>query len=244
MAFRGEAAIASAGSQPYLTVTVSGIGGSGPQLGDMILLAALSSGGSVSFTFPSGFNAISGLSQIGINGSTSFAIALKIGTSSEPASYQVSVGTSGYMSLDCRVYSGRSGAFTNVAETLSTDAGTAPATLNVTGLTAASGDDVAMFVGFDNGWTNGAYTYHLSLPSGFANRIDPLPFGAVTFGTLLGSSDYANNPGGALGTLQPIFSSSAGSPDVYYGAFVLSMATASVSVSPSGPMPKQIYVMP
>ena len=244
MAFRGESAIASAGSQPYLTVIVSGIGGSGPQLGDMILLAALSSGGSVSFTFPSGFNAISGLSQIGINGSTSFAIALKIGTSSEPASYQVSVGTSGYMSLDCRVYSGRSGAFTNVAETLSTDGGNTPATLNVTGLTAASGDDVAMFVGFDNGWTGPTQISHLSLPSGFANRIDPLPFGAVQYGTLLGSSDYANNPGGALGTLYPIMSALSAASDVAYGAFVLSMATASVSVSPSGPMPKQIYVMP
>jgi hypothetical protein len=68
------------------------------------------------------------LSQIGINGIMSFAIALKIGTSSEPASYQVSASTSGHMSLDCRAYSGRSGAFTNVAETLSTDGGYMPAT--------------------------------------------------------------------------------------------------------------------
>jgi hypothetical protein len=101
-----------------------------------------------------------------------------------------------------------------------------------------------MFVGFDNGWTLAVQNYYLSLPSGFANGISPIPFAAVEFGTLLGSSDYANNPGGALGTLQPIMSATSATSDVHYGAFVLSMALASVSVSPSGPMPKQIYVMP
>jgi hypothetical protein len=200
------------------------------QANDIILISVNNGNNGSVQTYPSGFGAITGLSTQAISGSGNLSIQYKVATGSEPASYTVSSTATGFMTADLRVYSGRnaSSPFTATAATASTTSSGATVTLALTGVTAAVADDVVLFAGFGNGSVNSGSTFHLSLPTGFANREDPIPYANISFGTVMGSSDYANNPGGATGTLAPVATSDTSSFANYVG-FVLSMA-----VQPSG----------
>lgn len=233
MAFRGSAGQANSSTNANVVVTVSGIGGIGPQLNDIIFLFVDNGGGTTNtFTFPAGFNAIATLTNFGLsaNGSTTSGIAYKIGTASEPSTYTVSSSVTDMFCCDCRVYSGRntSSPFTNVARTLVAGGATCPLTTALTGVTSATGDDLIYFMGTGNGTWSATVTPGQTQQSGFGNS--DVVFANTNFSPPLFAGDMTNVASGASGTLTPIITAGgAGNSNVDYGAFVISLAIGQTS---------------
>jgi hypothetical protein len=107
-ALRGTAATANSSTASSISVTVSGIGGSGPQLNDIIIIFIEGGGGSSqTFAYPSGFSAIPGLSNIALTTGNTVGVAYKIGTGSEPSSYSIGYSTTDYLAARVWCFSGR-----------------------------------------------------------------------------------------------------------------------------------------
>lgn len=231
MAFRGSAATANASVGTSVAVTVSGIGGAGPQLNDIILMYVQGGGANghaETVTFPTGFNPITGLSPLydTSNGSTT-AIAMKVGTASEPTSYTATYGISDFLTSQVLVFSGRNTTtpFSAVAVTTETNASASPAPFALTGLTAVAGDDVVQIV-------NSAYyqgnAETFAPPAGYTNgRID---YATTTFSQVASSCSLINATAGATGTNGGVLTYGVG-PSVTYSAFQLSIALASAAAT-------------
>lgn len=233
-ALRGAASTSSTTTVSSISVTVSGIG---IQSGDIVLCAVNGGGASglATLTFPSGFSPISGLTQQKLSTNTAFAIESKTAGASEPSSYTFSSSATDYMTATCRVYSGRSGAITAETLTPSTTFGgsTSPQSLSISGLTAASADDVVLFVGIDNGRMNSGVTYTFALPTGFADgRTDYAA--STTFTPPIGSADDVNTSSGTTGTLSSSWSwTGTGNNASQYAGFLISLAASGSSVHPN-----------
>lgn len=235
MALRGIANQSNTTTSTTCVVTVSGIGGSGPQLNDIILLMINGGGGGTNtITFPSGFNTITGLTNINIGaGTDTMAIVYKIGTASEPATYTVTSSANDFQTVQCRCYSGRNttSTFSATAQTNSTAAGNTPLTCAITGLTAVANDDIVLLMGNSNNNTVAASGCGLTVPSGWAN--ESTGFGAVAFSTPVYGCDFVNNSGGATGTLAPVITASTLYSVNAYAGYVISLAQGSVGPPPS-----------
>src|ERR1700722_5474181 len=117
MALRGTASVSNTTTNATVTVTVTGIG----ILANDIVLLLVQSGGSTSntLTFPTGFAAITGLTNQAEGGATTQGAAYKVASGSEPSTYSVTANHTDFMTIECRVYSGRntSTPFTATAKT-------------------------------------------------------------------------------------------------------------------------------
>ncbi len=234
MALRGVASNANASAATSLSVTVSGIGGTGPQNGDVVFLfGSFGGSGTQTPTFPSGFVAIPNCTNQ--NNAYTFCGVYKIAGSSEPASYTVSGLVSDLHNLHCRVYSGRSATqFTATALTgVTAITNINSSTLSINGLTAAAGDDICMVLGFSVDWGT-SNTLTLTPPSGFGNAIT-FGNGASVFTALMGAMDRVNAPAGATGTL-PVPETFSQSESSNFAAFLISIA--------AGSQPPVSYAMP
>ena len=168
MALRGTA------SAPGLTGTshTINVGAIGIQPRDLILLCGTwtYTTSDPTPTWPSGFNPINGLADTALGGTGCWTgIVCKTAGPSEPSSYTVTTSASRIGSLQCRVYSGRSGVFTAVSSQPVTTVGAAPANYSIAGLTATAGDDVCCFIENSLGATPGTETFSPS--AGFGNAL-------------------------------------------------------------------------
>lgn len=226
MALRGIANQANTTTSTTCVITVNGIG---IQLSDIVLLF-INGGGSGTnvYTYPSGFNAISGLAGVNIGGgSTTMGCAYKVATGSEPSTYTITSNQTDFMTGHCRVYSGRntSSTFTATSSTGPTSTPSFPISYSATGVTAAAADDVVIWLATVGGNTTGE-TLGLTGPTGFGNQGSI--YGNVQFSPRIAYADYVNNPGGATGALTGSWTDPTGGSPISYGAYVLSLA-ASVS---------------
>lgn len=240
MALRGSATQVNTSPSATLSIAVSGIGGTGPQLNDIIVLAFSGGGGGGSaetVTFPTGFLPVTGLpAMYGAMTGITYAVAYKIGTGSEPSSYTVGASLTDYMTVDCWVFSGRSitAPFSAVAATSETAFPASPATLALTGLTAVAADDVLelAFLGYNPGFSGGSLVASLAAPAGYSNaRTDFDP--PTSFSQVLAGCTLINAAGGATGTNGGVvtYSGAGGSPLVSYAGFELSVAVAPAASS-------------
>jgi hypothetical protein len=234
MALRGTAGQGNTTASTTCVVTVSGIG---IQSGDIVLLVSDLGGdaGVNTATYPSGFIAVPGLSGIVINTSTALSIAYKVATGSEPSTYTVTSSSGSgadFISVQCRVYSGRNTAspFTAVSSTPTVNSAInnipPPLTTAITGLTAAASDDIVLFVATDNSGASGANGLGVTAPSGFSNVVSTL--GGVTFSPLIVGCDEVNSAGGSTGTLNPIITAATAS-NISYAGYVLSLSSSGSS---------------
>lgn len=229
MALRGSNNVSNTVDTTTIAVSVNTIG---IQQNDIVLLVGLQGGsGTLTPTFPSGFNAIPSLSNVNVNGSTLFA-AYKVATSSEPSSYTVTPGNSSTGTLHCRVYSGRntSTTFTAVASTGAQGPTTLPVTYNASAVTAAANDDVAAFYFTEP--PNSSDTFTFGTPSGFANGL------TSTSGTIwvpgAFSADHVNVSAGTTGSIGSAASDTDGK-SIMWAAYTLSLAASAATtlVTPS-----------
>jgi hypothetical protein len=210
--------------------------------GDLIVIAVLSSNvNTATFTWPSGFT------QQGIGASTGnfahssrFAVAVKRATASEPASYTVTV-VGGPLSVALAAsWTGRS----NITFTTVTPGGSnsgTNVTLNLSGGTAAAGDDIA-WLGM--GSANGAYT--ASAPTSYTSQATAGPGGNFDYINL---STRDNVSAGATGTISGSYAGSTGIDAfgivISLSSGLISGATSSSYTTPtlvSGDAGSQYYV--
>lgn len=225
MAYRGGASQVNTASGTSCAVTVTGIG---IQLNDVILIIPGTANSAKTFTYPTGFIAVPGLSNISItsNGSGTMGIAYKIATSTEVSASTLTTTTNdspGWMSCHVRVYSGRNTAspFSEVSTTGTTAATGNPLNFTLTGLTAVAGDDIVAVVGIN---ATEATTY-TTPPAGFANTA--LLDNGGNFMPNFAVADEVNSSGGATGNLTGAVATFGGSYG--YGGYVLSLAAPSAS---------------
>jgi hypothetical protein len=216
MALRGQATQANTTTNASVVVTH----GISIQSGDIIILTVNGGGGNANtFTWPSGFGAITGLTNIGLDtsGGCTCGINYKVAGGSEPSTYTVSSSATDFLTLHIRVYSGRntSSTFTATAQTARTAwTGSGKA---LTGLTAAASDDIVFLAWYNNNGTG--YSGYIQ-PTGFGNASQI--GGVVTFSPAAGVADFVNNSGGATGSLG--FSQGGSSLPTFYGGYVASLA--------------------
>jgi hypothetical protein len=222
-AYRGAASTVNATSGNSCVVTVSGIG---IQLGDVLLFIAGTANNSKTFTYPTGFSAVPGLSNINItsNGGGTIGVAYKIATSTEVSASTLTATTSdspGWLACHVRDYSGRntSSPFSAVATTATTAATGNPLNFTLTGLTAVAGDDVVSIVGINNATEATTYT---TPPTGFANTA--LLDNGGNFNPNFAAADKVNVSAGATGSLTGSIATFGGSYG--YAGYVISLAVA------------------
>jgi hypothetical protein len=241
MAFRGAASASSTSTTQTVNVNSIGI-----QLNDIVLLALANFIGNTP-SFPVGFTQVTGTSP-GVNdGNTVVLVYSKIATGAEPTSYSIT-GVSFGGSIACRVYSGRntSSPFTATQQS-SVGAAAFPITFSMTGVTAASNDDVVAFAADQISAATTTATLSFATGSGFGNgslgndTVDVAAFWII-------SEDAVNVAAGATGTIGGVLSVTAGAGPGQTGvlAQVISLAAGVVTppVPSRGPMPKQIYILP
>jgi hypothetical protein len=227
MAWRGSAGGTSVTTGDTVVITVNGIGGVGPQNGDLVILQALVGSGQT-ISCP-GFSSVSGLTAITETDSgQTYAVPLwKIAGPSEPSSYTISSSANnGAMAADCNVFIGRNptSPFTAVSQVAPT-AGPFPISIPIPGVTAAAGDDL-LFLAAD-GSNKGSNTSALSVPSGFGNVLDTNATATAAY-TTVHSCNQTNVAGGATGTVTGTITSASGA-NTNPGGFLLSLAQASSS---------------
>jgi hypothetical protein len=235
MALRGVASQGNTSASTTVTVTVSGIGGTGPQAGDIVLLMVGGGGGTTAtFTYPSGFAPISGLANQAVSGVGTQGIAYKVAGGSEPSSYTVTSSINDFQTVHCRVYSGRNtvAPFTATQASSTTFSGTSPETYAFTALTAAAGDDIVLQMG--NQYYDGTNAPGYAPPAGYGNGNSV--FGAAQFSPVITASDKLNASAGSSGTNGGVITV-AGATNLGYGTFALALAAGAAA-------PAQVPYMP
>ena len=231
MAVRGTVASASSSSTQTVTVTPIGI-----QLNDIVLLSVCSFAGNTP-TFPSGFAQVPGTSPAVNDGSAALYAFYKVATATEVAASTLSAtGASFGGAINCVVLSGRntSSPFTTQSQT-NHAAAAFPVTFSITGLTAAAGDDVVVFVGQDLTAGTTAATLSYTPSGGFTNGT----LGNDTVDTnaeWLASSVSTNVSAGATGTIAGSIAvtSGAGPGQTGYLAQVISIASGALPAISDG----------
>jgi hypothetical protein len=242
MAFRSSTNALGAGGVNTVVINTP----AGVALNDIIFVAVEDNGNTV--TWPSGFSAT--FAQWTCTGSShgragSWSCAWKLATGSEPSTYTVNVATggSGNIKAVAGAWSGR--ASTPGAAVVSSAAGNAvtPVTVTLTGYTAATGDDVLVFIGLAD--TDSAGSWATSNSIAYTTRQDLNDNGTFR-GGVLNISTIDNISAGATGTLHftetgsGLVATSGGDT----AGVVIPLPIPVVITPTSGPMARQIYVMP
>jgi hypothetical protein len=191
---------------------------------DVILLYIDGGGsGTNTYTWPSGFGVIPGISNVDIaSGFTTLGMNYKIAGGSEPSSYTITSSSDDFQTGHIRVYRGRNvlAPFTAVATTASTGVGAWPIAVAANGLTSASGDDIVLLLGATGNSTPTSPV--LTGPTGFIDQGSL--YGGVTFSPVIAFADLIMSSGGPTGTLSATWSNSGSGGPLAYGGYVLSLA--------------------
>jgi hypothetical protein len=220
MALRGSAtAINNAGGTSVMSVTVSGIGGVGPQANDNVLLIAAAQP-VVTLTTPSGFAL---LGNEGMNGSAwPFSVYWKLAGAGEPSSYSVTASSNCVGNLVCIVSTGRSTAQpTNIVLTADNFVNFTGSNLpmSLTGLTAVLHDDViCVFYNLEGGANSFTYT----TPTGFSNPGSVVDTSGVATECLFFAYD-ANVSAGATGAISTTATQTGAETGEHVGGVVISL---------------------
>jgi hypothetical protein len=219
MALRGTADQVNLSSATTVVVTVTPIG---ITLGDLILWGVVGGGGPAdTFTPPAGWNLLTGFTNQNLGGNATATCYFKVATATEVSASTLimTVSQNDFHAAVIAVFSGRSGAFTAIAQTAPVSGAASPVTFARTGVTAAAGDDIAVF-DFINGLGAASNTLTFTPPAGYGDALHPNP--SVSFAQTLCYCDFPGNGGGATGTLAGTLSNSS-SASANYGSLVVAM---------------------
>jgi hypothetical protein len=229
MALRGQAANSTTSPATSVTVTVSGIG----ILANDIVIFMMNSN-SPTLTPPSGFNPISGITQIsGIGGSTALMMWYLVAGGSEPSTYTATASSSDLQTGVVCVFSGRStSSIFDATQTQAAVGGPSPVGFSFTGFTPSqAGDDLLVFVGTNNFPT--VYASPLisaSAPAGFANSINS--YGSVAYSPVGSAISNQAISASATGTISGVETWTANTNEIYIGGFMVALSpTASNSAT-------------
>lgn len=235
MAFRGAASQANSSTSTSVVVTVSSIGGTGPQLNDIVLfyMDGGGGGGTSTLTPPSGFSAVPGITQT-LNFNTQNMVWYKVATASEPSTYTATSNVNDFHAAQVRVYSGRntSSPFTTVS-TFHVSSGSSPMSVDINGLTAAASDDLVIIGGLDN-QSNGTTNYSYTAPSGYANA--QMGTVNVAFATASFGADKVNASAGATGTVSGSLTFTGTGGDT--GGWLIALAVAAAGTTAPAQWPR------
>ena len=174
-AFRSCGAVASGTSVGASIASPSGVA-----LNDVVVLIVLYAT-TPTIALPSGFTDVTGsphqFNVVSRNDSSyKMSISTRIASASEPASYSITwTGSYPWLGVSC-AFSGRNTSATVTADAITSAAGTvSPVTFALTGITAASGDDLLWIAGLSKNGTAPTWT----APTGLASQIQ---------------GDYASSP--------------------------------------------------
>lgn len=217
-ALRGTANQVNTSTGSSATVTVSGIG---IQSGDIVLMFIADNGGTSNTLTSTGFSSVLASQSISAINST-IGILCKVAGGSEPSTYTASTtGSADLVSVQVRVYSGRSASCTpGASASTASSSGTSPVADPLTGITAVSGDDVVAFW-MPNYYTGISQSYTAS--SGFANAV--LAWNATMFASSIASEDEVGAVSGATGPTGGTVT--IGSSTINYAGYVLALAPGS-----------------
>jgi hypothetical protein len=232
MATRGIATQVNLTSSTTVVVTVSGIGGIGPQLHDLLLATlVMGGGGADTVTPPSGWSAIPGYTVINLgSGQATQRGYYKIATASEPTTYTFTVSINDFHSCLISCHSGRNITSPFTAINLGTPVASAspPVSFSSSGVTTATGDDVVEHIGVNALGFSGGQVLTYTPPSGFGNATAPNP--TVSFSETFCYCDKQGVVAGPTGTIGGTLNNTGGG-SANYAIIVMSLA-AGVPVSP------------
>jgi hypothetical protein len=234
MALRGTTQ--NNGTTSTTSNSITYAGASNIVIGDFIVLVSeVTTSSTESFTDPSGFTAGSSISlpDVRVNASDYLHVAVKIAAAGDVGTptYVTSCTNGGYWKQQLRVYSGRNtatvgSAITAVSATGAATQGGYPYSFAMTGLTAASGDDLMLFaVGCLPDGNSGSTAFGASA-TGFSNSLAS-NYSGYQYDASLNSLDYVNYSGGTTGTITVTLTQTGGSgTQVIPFGFMLSLANA------------------
>jgi hypothetical protein len=238
-AYRGGSTASFASGVASFPITVSSIG---ILPGDIVTLwvAGTFTGSDPNYTFPAGFGPVAGLVDRSAAGTSWLGVAYKI-AGIEPTTYTITAGSNSILTgtVQCRVYSGRSGLITGT-NYLGSSGSAPPVTFALAGITGKVNDCIVAVTMTVPNNTNGTQT--LAPSSGFGNALVSTVASVQCIG--LAGQDYVSFPGGSTGTIAGVFSDTGSETNIHYLGFVIGFAQSGGSTPPSGPMPRQLYIMP
>ena len=230
MAFRGATGntYVSQTTLPLSVVTV------GIQAGDLVLLLCTQEGGTASPTCQDTADGFAQLVTQAIGGTlSSQTILWKIAAAAD-TSYTITPNGICDATIQCRAYSGRSSSTpSNIATVASTTSTIGPTgSISLTGITAATGDDVVVFLMMQEG-TGGPNTFTFSTPTGFGNaRTDQLLVAPGFTPGILGC-DLTNASAGSTGSLTVNTTATLDTNDTW-GSYVFALSQGSASTALMG----------
>lgn len=221
MAYRASSATTAIVDSPTSSVSVNSP--VGVQVGDIVVIAILSNGSTTrTYTWPSGFTEQARLGAPGaIAHDDTIAIATKVATGSEPASYSITQSTAAAALLVCGAWAGReTTAPVTFATTTVAAGGATSVTITLNGGTAAAGDDLIWFGGLSQ--SNTAWT--MTPPSGYATD------GNVSHANNSNQILVASKDGVSAGATGSIAGSATGTVGADSFGIVISLAQAATAV--------------
>lgn len=217
----GDAAYRSSSVNSGLgVVTVTGNLPSGTVDGDWLLAWLVSDVDSGVSTVPSGWTEIVNASQATPDGQNA-RLYVKV-ASSEPASWNWTLPNSRDWVMIVGAWSGRNtgGSLTTVS-TINTSSNATPISVALTGLTAASGDDLAWFAQLDQQSNTDVWSFTAS-PASFTERQD------LNSGWVMGTLHTRDNvSAGATGTLTGTATRSSGTANAGWSGVVVALPVSS-----------------
>lgn len=216
MAFRSSAlGTHASGGGTSISATPAGV-----QAGDYLLAWLIIDGSGASPTsVPSGWSLQDTNDQTGPDGQTMLLYSKAPASGSDSFSWGITSGEGAI--LFTAAWSGRNtGAAPTIAKAQNTSSNASPITVNATGVTAASGDDIAVVFQVDQ--TAGTATWTFSQPTNYTERHDD-----STVDWISGALDTRDNvSAGATGTISSTATRTAGSGNGGWGTFVVALAQA------------------
>lgn len=164
MAYRASSAVTTSNSASSSTSVNAPVG---VQAGDIVVIVILSRGVTgVTYTWPSGFTEAAVNSRNGsLAHSDTYAVATKVATGSEPASYSVTQSSALSALMVCAAWTGRSSTPVTFATTTNPGGFATSGSIALNGGTAASGDDIA-WIGM---LSQNSVAWTISNPSGYSS---------------------------------------------------------------------------
>lgn len=238
--YRGGATATYAAGTSSFAINVASIG---IQPGDIVTLwiAGNFTASDPLYNFPGGFGPVKGLVNRSASGTAWLGVAYKI-AGAEPTTYTITSGSASVTftsAVQCRVYSGRSGVVTGT-NYLGSSGSAPPVTFQLAGISGNVNDVIVACTMTVPNNTNGTQT--LTPSAGFGNAL--VSTAASVQCTAIAGQDYVSFPGGSTGTIGGVFADTGGESNLHYLGFVMGLGIAGGSTPPSGPMPRQLYIMP
>ena len=212
------------------TTIVTGTLGHAAASGSIVVIGIAQGGNGTGAATLSGFSTIAGLSVLSLptSAASHFTALYKVAGGSEPTSYTVTLNSSNFAATTVWVFTGRNTSTPFTAESGTTAGATAatPLSIALTGVTAATSDDILWIAALSNSQGNGYPGPTFTPPSGFSSALTETSTTSFTVGAV--GAVKANVSSGATGTITGTMAYTGGGSNSW-GGYVISIAAAGAS---------------